>query len=172
MKHSILLVSLLVLMKGAVWADPADLIGTWDVPRMLRGNPFVSVLQFHADGLYIQNDYFDERLENIAIGVYNADDRIIAFDLSLFWQLNEDTGEFETDAFTQTATAEYFISGDELNLILLEVDLQRIIDDPGVIGIRSTRRLVVPPGVHTLPDGRTAVRNQSWGEIKSTYAVR
>ncbi len=117
MKRIISSFLLALLALGTVWGQE-DLIGVWE---MVDDEDF-SVYEFRADGILIQNEYYEGDLECIYIFPYEVDGDVLIWGEGLNWEFDADTGEFELYEEFADETGElsftYEVSDGELNLAL------------------------------------------------------
>ena len=125
MNRFVLSLLLALLALGAVWGQGDDLIGVWEMGYTDEfGDEELYVYEFRADGILIQNEYYEDELECVYVFPYEVDGNVVTVGEGLNWEYDVETGEFEFyedfAAETEEVVLEYDITDGELTLLLSE----------------------------------------------------
>jgi hypothetical protein len=84
----LLLALLALLALGAVWGQGDDLIGVWEMGNVdENGDVKLYVYEFRADGIWIQNEYYEDELECVYVLPYEVDGNVITVGEGLNWEI-------------------------------------------------------------------------------------
>ena len=127
---AVLLAMLFTVVQAA--ADGEDLIGTWEA----SDEEETLVFQFRADGIMIENDFYDGELECVYVFPYEVDGDEVTVGEGLNWEFDSDTGELipYEDYDDAEITFQYDVDADGMkwmldDLLLLNIVLSELVDE-------------------------------------------
>ena len=133
-------------------ADGEDLIGTWEMIDE-EGDAFV--WQFRADGVMIENDFYEDELVCVYVFPYEVIGDELTIGEGLNWEVDEETGELVLyeDFDDGEISVQYDVTDGELailldDLFLLNLVLFELLDESNL----NTEELGIDLGVEDLED--------------------